>query len=196
MSPRASLRVEGSPPSLVWWSLERSSMCRRDRVTAPMTADSAGARCGHGCGGFLVAWASSPRMGHQLSEGRPHGGQDAHRTMGSIAATVRRVQRQRQRQRQCQRQGQGQWQCQRQGQGQWQRRVPTRCRRPDTVHGHGVGDGPRPRPRPRSRTDPFRRTSPPCHPERACESRGPLRAWCGGHWNDRPCVAGIVLRRQ
>jgi hypothetical protein len=43
---------------------------------------------GHGCGGFLVAWASSPRMDHQPSEKRPHGGQDAHRTMGSV---VRRL---------------------------------------------------------------------------------------------------------
>jgi hypothetical protein len=40
---------------------------------------------GHGSDGFLVAWASSPRMDHQRSERRPHGGQDAHRTMGSIA---------------------------------------------------------------------------------------------------------------
>jgi hypothetical protein len=32
----------------------------------------------------MVAWASSPRMDHQPSEGRSHGGQDAHRTMGSI----------------------------------------------------------------------------------------------------------------
>jgi hypothetical protein len=30
-----------------------------------------------------VAWASSPRMDHQPSGTRPHGGQDAHRTMGS-----------------------------------------------------------------------------------------------------------------
>jgi hypothetical protein len=33
MSPRASLRVEGSPPSLVWSSLERSSVCRKDPVS-------------------------------------------------------------------------------------------------------------------------------------------------------------------
>jgi hypothetical protein len=50
-----------------------------------VTAGSAGARYGLGCDGFLVAWASSPRMNHRLSERRPHGGQDAHRTMGSIA---------------------------------------------------------------------------------------------------------------
>jgi hypothetical protein len=44
-------------------------------------------RDGHGCGprhgGPMVAWASSPRMVHQRSERRPHGGQDAHRTMES-----------------------------------------------------------------------------------------------------------------
>jgi hypothetical protein len=33
----------------------------------------------------MVAWASSPRMDHGLSEGRPHGGQDAHRTMESCS---------------------------------------------------------------------------------------------------------------
>jgi hypothetical protein len=38
MSPRASLRVEGSPPSLEWWSLERSSIRRRDLVSAPLAA--------------------------------------------------------------------------------------------------------------------------------------------------------------
>jgi hypothetical protein len=40
MSPRASLRVEGSPPSLEWWSLERSSIRRRDLVSAPLAARS------------------------------------------------------------------------------------------------------------------------------------------------------------
>jgi hypothetical protein len=59
-----------------------------------------------------------------------------------------------------------------------------------TAAPHGIRHGPR------SRTEPFRRTSPPCHPERACESRGPLRAWCGGHWNDRQSAAGTLFRRQ
>jgi hypothetical protein len=54
-------------------------------AAATGTAISRGARRGHGSDGFLVAWASSPRMDHQRSERRPHGGQDAHRTMGSIA---------------------------------------------------------------------------------------------------------------
>jgi VWFA-related protein len=60
----------------------------------------------HGCDGSLVAWASSPRMDHQRSERRPHGGQDAHRTMGSIATGGPYCRVQRQRQRQRQRQGQ------------------------------------------------------------------------------------------
>jgi hypothetical protein len=63
-------------------------------------------------------------------------------------------------------------------------------RLPVTPPGHG------PRPRCRPRTKPPRRTSPPCHPERACESRGPLRAWCGRRCNDRAFVAGGLFQRS
>jgi hypothetical protein len=52
--------------------------------SAPASASRSGTRHGHGCDGFLVAWASSPRMDYQPSGRRPHGGQDARRTMGSI----------------------------------------------------------------------------------------------------------------
>jgi hypothetical protein len=48
MSPRASLRVEGSPPSLVWSALKRSWVSRRDLVSASAaatTAPSASADC-------------------------------------------------------------------------------------------------------------------------------------------------------
>jgi hypothetical protein len=53
MSPRASLRVEGSPPSLVWSLLQRSCVRRRGLVSATATgttaasANSTGAPHGH-----------------------------------------------------------------------------------------------------------------------------------------------------
>jgi hypothetical protein len=59
-----------------------------------------------------------------------------------------------------------------------------------TAPGHG------PRTRGRTRTRPHPRTSPPCHPERACESRGPLRAWSGRRCNEGAFVAGGLFRRQ